>query len=68
MIKQTLFKKARHHETKAKEYYSKLEAMERKEMLIGFRTKNDNRISTDKHQIILDKLEFRDEYYYDNDI
>ena len=54
--KKKLLKKAQHHEAKAREYYATLEVLEREESLIGFKTKGDNRVSSDKHQISIPQL------------
>lgn len=53
VTKASLLKKAEYHEDKALEYYQKVYDIERKESLIGFKTKNDNRVRSDRHEIIL---------------
>lgn len=45
--KETLIKRMRFHEEKANHYYGIIKAMEDKERLIGFKPKNDERMSTD---------------------
>ena len=51
--KQALIGKMQYHEDKANEYYAKIKVIEDKERLIGFKTKNDNRMCTDGEQILL---------------
>ena len=62
--KQSLLNKARYHESQARNCYQKLEQIERKEGLIGFKTKNDNRTSSDKFEIKLEPL-IEKPYYYE---
>ena len=51
MDKYKILKKANHYQEKANELYEQIEAIEQKERLIGFKTKNDNRICGDRHEI-----------------
>lgn len=62
--KKELLKKANYHQSKADSFYKKIESLERKEGLIGFKTKNDNRISSDKFQIKLEPP-IEKPFYYD---
>lgn len=53
------------HANKARAYYLKLEAIERKEGLIGFKTKNDNRTESDSYQIDLSLTPKEEQYFID---
>ena len=57
MNKNRLLKNAQYHHRKANELYYKLEMIERREQLIGFKTRNDNRMSSDRYEIELKPLE-----------
>lgn len=58
--KKGLLKKAEYHAEKANTYYRALEIIERKESLIGFRIKKDNRTSSDKYEIELSQSKWHD--------
>ena len=46
-----LYKKMQHHEARYDYYYEKIEAIVLQSKLIGFKPKNDHRMSSDLHQI-----------------
>lgn len=54
--KQYLLKKLYYHEDKVNHYYEQIKAIEDKQRLIGFRTKNDNRVSTDGESVTFPSL------------
>lgn len=47
MTRKAMIKKMQYHEDKANELYDKIKIIEDKERLIGFKTKNDERMCTD---------------------
>jgi len=49
--KEELIEKMQYHEDEANRYYDMIKAIEDKERLIGFKPKNDERMSTDGVQI-----------------
>ena len=51
LSKESLLRKAMYHEDKAREYYYRLEEIERKESLIGFKIPNDGRMCSDRHEV-----------------
>ena len=64
MTKEYLIKKMRHHEDKAHFYYDAIRVMEDKARLIGFKPKNDNRMSSDLPQLIDCKLPVKEDSWY----
>lgn len=45
-----------YHEDKANDYFNQIKVLEDKQRLIGFRPKNDNRMSTDGVQISVSNI------------
>lgn len=58
-----LEEKMHYHEDKANEYFSKIKVIEDKQRLIGFKTSNDNRKSSDLPQLIECKLPYNEAYW-----
>lgn len=54
--KQALINRMHNHEDKANMLFERIKAIEDKERLIGFKPKNDNRLSTDGAQITFSNI------------
>lgn len=58
-----LQRKVAEHEDRANYYYKLVRAMEDKQRLIGFRMKNDDRLSTDGVALISSRITTEERYF-----